>query len=321
MAIKTYPTVGNFGPNAKVDAWTGFAVDTRDSSVYSVANGGHMDYAGNEVNRIRLSDNAPAWTEPRASTPVSQIVMNSSHYADGRPTSRHSYYGTAVNEVRNRAMVFSGARWGDGFSLFNLDGFNLATNDWDGARTYPDAPNTDLGPFNGWATVDQKSTGNIYAFANYSVLRWSSTTNSWSRQVTNTPVYGQYAATAVDTKRNRILVVGGEHNDRGVYDLTANTMQSVSFSGPNAGSMSGNGNGMVYDLALDAFLLRKSDAGGTIYRINALTFSVDILPTTGSAQPPAALNGVWTRFLYVPQLKGLAYFPTYGGNMWFLRTS
>jgi hypothetical protein len=48
--------LGATGPVSKVIAWTGFSIDARDSSVYSTANGGHNDYAGNEVNRIRLSD-------------------------------------------------------------------------------------------------------------------------------------------------------------------------------------------------------------------------------------------------------------------------
>ena len=321
MAVKTYPTIGYSGPNAKVSAWTGFAVDTRDSSIYSAANGGHTDYAGNEVNRIRLTDNAPAWTEPRAATPVAQVVSNATHYADGRPTSRHSYYGTAINEVRNRAMVFSGARWGDGYSLFGLDGFNLATNDWDGARTYPDASSADLGPANGWATVDHKSTGDVYAIANFNILRWSSASNVWSRRLTNGPIYGQYAASAVDTKRNRILVVGGNANDHGVYDMAANTASNITFSGPNAGALAGDGNGMVYDPILDAFLLRKGSAGGTVYHINAQTFSVDTLSTSSGDQMPATSNGVWTRFLYVPNLKGIVYFPSFSGQAWFLRTS
>lgn len=321
IAVKTFPGLSVVGPESKITAWNGFAVDTRDSSIYSTANGGHMDYAGNEVNRIRLSDNAPTWSEPRASTPIAQIVMNTTHYADGRPTSRHSYYGSLVNEVRNRAMVLSGARWGDGYSLAGvMDGFNLATNDWDSARTYPDASAADFGFFNGWAIVDHKASGDVFVFANYGVLRWSNATNSWSRRLANTSIYGQYAASAVDTKRNRILVVGGNGSDRGVYDLAANTVQNVSLTGPSAGALIGDGNGMVYDPLLDAFLLRKEGAGSTVYRINAQTFSVDTLPTN-SAQLPATPNGVWTRFLYVPQLKGVVYFPAYNGSMWFLRTS
>ena len=278
-----------------------------------------MDYAGNEVNRLRLMDNAPRWTEPRAATPVTQVRTNAAHYADGRPTARHTYYGALVNEVRNRTMLVSGARFGDGYNLFSVDGFNLASNDWDSARTFPDAP-AELGPGNGPAVVDHKASGDIYAFSYYYVLRWSNASNTWTRLHSNTSVYGQYAATAVDTKRNRVFVLGGTGGDRAILDITTNSIVNVTLTGANAASVMGDGNGMVYDPNLDAFLVQKGGAGGTIYRINAQTFAVDTLATQSGASIPSAQNGVWRRFLYVPQLKGVAYIPTYSGNVWFIRT-
>jgi hypothetical protein len=321
IAVKTYPTLGVEGPEAKSTNWTGFAIDTRDSSVYSVANGGHWAYAGNEVNRIKLADNAPVWTEPRAATPASQVMAGVTHYADGRPTSRHSYYGTVVNEVRGRVMTFGGGSYGPGLLLTTVDGLNLAANDWDTARTYPDVP-PEYTAAAGAAVAVQKSTGDVFAFTRYNVYRWSSASNTWSRQLANTPFYGQYAASAVDTRRNRVLVLGGLINDRGVYDVASNTMQAVTLSGPDAGSVAGDGNGMVYDPLQDAFLVRKGAAGGTIYRINAQTFAVDTMPTGSTgAQIPGAVNNVWTRFLYVPALKGVVYFPAFNGNSWFLRTN
>jgi hypothetical protein len=323
-ALSTAPRAvavgGNTGPQSKVIAWTGFAIDTRDSSIYSVANGGHHDYAGNEVNRIRLLDGAPRWTEPRASTPSSQTTENATHYADGRPASRHTYYGALINESRNRAMVLGGSGWGNGGMLQSMDGFNLSNNDWDAARSYPNPPSEFTASF-GSAVTHNRATGDIYAFGSYAVSRWSSASNTWTRLLSSTGTYGQYAASAMDTKRNRILLVGGETNDRGLYDVASNTMSSVTFSGPNAADLTGQGNGMVYDPGLDAYLLRKAGAGNTIYRINAQTFSVDTLPNTNGASIPNAQNGVWNRFLYVPQLKGVIYFPSYDGNGWFVRTS
>jgi hypothetical protein len=320
MVVKTYPSLGNTGPSAKVIAWTGFAVDTRDSSIYSAANGGHSDYAGNEVNRLSLSDNAPTWTEPRASTSVSQIVPSNSHYADGRPASRHTYYGSMINEGRNRAMLVSGSVYGSGSSLNTVDGFNLAANDWDAAQTYSSIPSS-LSEVMGAAMALHKSTGDIYAFAWSNVLRWSSASNTWSTRLNTVSFNGQYAASAVDTKRNRVLLVGGGSNIAATYDVAANTMQAVSLSGSAAGSVMGEGNGMVYDPLLDAYLVRVRNSGGTVYRINAATFAVDALPTTAGAAIPASTNGVYTRFLYVPKLKGIVYFPSYDGNFWFLRTA
>jgi len=314
---------GNSGPESKVIAWTGLAIDSRDSSLYSPANGGHWDYEGNEVNRIRLSDDAPKWTEPRAATPTSQTIADATHYKDGRPTSRHTYYGVMLNEKRNRIMIMAGASWGDGKHLSTMDGFNLVSNDWDPARTYPDVPAAAALPL-GFTFVEQKATGDIYAFADWSVFHWSNTSNSWSTRLGSAAyisAYGAYAATAVDTRRNRILVMGGDQDDRHIYDIASNTMQKISFTGPNAGSLMGAGNGVVYDPHLDAFLLRQPNAGGTIYRVNAQSFYADTLATTAGSNIPATRNQVWRRFLYVPALKGIVYVPTYNGNVWFIRTS
>lgn len=116
-----------------------------------------------------------------------------------------------------------------------------------------------------------------------------STSNTWSSLIVISSVYGQYAATAFDALRNRLLIIG-------------------------------TGNALVYDPLLDVFLYRTPDAGGAVYRINPQTFSVDTLTTTGGTQLLASTNGVWTRFLYAPQLKGIVYVPTYSDGIWFLRT-
>src|SRR6185295_8404038 len=212
-------------------------IDTRDSSVYSAANGGHNDYAGNEVNSIRLSDNAPVWIEARPSTPVSQVVASASHYADGRPTSRHTYYGSVFNEVRGRAMTFAGSQYGNGFLTSAVDGFNPTSRDWDAANTYPNVP------FGCQAAgvVAQPSSGNVFTFCNWSIDRWNSASNTWTKVIANSSVYGQGAATAFDTRRNRILIVGGTNNERSLLDTTTNAVQGVSFTGPSAGIPNGTG--------------------------------------------------------------------------------
>jgi hypothetical protein len=311
---------GNTGPQSKVIAWCGFALDTRDSTVYSAANGGHWDYAGNEVNSIRLSDAAPAWRERRAATAVSMIRESTTHYADGAPTSRHSYYGILVNEARGRVMVLGGSRYGNGFGVSTVDGFNIQANAWDAARTFPDVP-SQAGNLLATAYVKQDASGDVYAFGNYGIYRWASSANAWSTVTTNSAIYGFEAAAALDSRRNRVLVLGGNGDDRGVFTLGTTGSQRVTLSGPAAGSVGGGGNGMVYDPWMDAYLLRKPGAGSTVYRINASTLAVDTLATTGGASIPNSINGVYRRFLFAPQLGGVVYAPSYEGNLWFLRTT
>lgn len=45
----------------RIDPWCGLAVDTTRNVVWSLASGGHDDYHGNEVYRLDLSADAPAW--------------------------------------------------------------------------------------------------------------------------------------------------------------------------------------------------------------------------------------------------------------------
>ena len=217
-------------------------------------------------------------------------------------------------------LVFGGGMWGNGNALSTMDGFNLSSNDWDAAGSYANAPPEYTSAF-GNAVAQHRATGDIYVFGGFSVARWSNASNTWSRLLSGVSTHGQAAASAMDTARNRILVVGGEKNDRGLYDLASNTMTNVSFTGPNAGDVGGTANGLVYDPGLDAYLLRKAGAGSTIYRINAQSFYVDTLPNANGGSIPASTNGVYRRFLYVPQLKGVVYFPSYSGNGWFIRTT
>lgn len=320
LAVKTYPTLGATGPAAKVIAWCGLSLDTRNSTLYSAAGGGHSDYAGNEVHAIGLAVNTPQWVERRAATAASQVLASRAYYADGRPTSRHSYYGVAFNEKRGRILLLAGSRWGDGYQTEALDGFNLATLDWDRAGTYPNAPAA-VTTYFGAAVVEHKSTGDLYAFANYNAYRWNNATNTWSAAVSGGTIYGIEAASALDSRRNRVLVVGGHGADRGLYTLGSATTASVTLTGTHASALNLPGNGMVYEPTLDAYLVRRPDAGGTVYRINAQTWAVSTFATTGGSSIPAAQNGVYRRWLYVPALGGVVYCPSYTSNLWFLRTA
>ena len=81
---------------------------------------------------------------------------------------------------------------------------------------------------------------------------------------------------------------------------------------------------MVYVPPIDAYLARGTAAGSTVFRIDAETLAVSVLATTGGAaiqRGPALTNeeGIYNRWLWVPQLRGVAYFPNSGSNAWFLQ--
>ena len=61
----------------------------------------------------------------------------------------------------------------------------------------------------------------------------------------------------------------------------------------------------------------KLPAGKAVVRIEPGTYEVTDLATTGPT-PPDAVNGIYTRWLYLPRLKGISYLPSGAANMWFL---
>src|SRR5687767_3484560 len=201
---------GSSGPSSKVLAWTSFVVDTRTSKVYSVANGGHNDYAGNEVDALTLEVENPFWTEVLASTPNAQIPNpgnGSSYYGDGRPVSRHSYYGVTLDTFNDRIMLFGGGHW------YQLGGFHAATssynigaNSYNGSGAHPDIPSV-LGGVPAYSVNPQ--TGDVYALRNFSLARWLRSANTWSTlSPTGAAAAGDEAMSAIDITRGRMLIIG-----------------------------------------------------------------------------------------------------------------
>jgi len=320
-SVAPSPTpLGWTGPSSKVDAWTSFVVDTRTSKVYSLANGGHADYAGNEVDVLELELAQPRWAELIAPTPNEQIsasVYCGSYYVDGRPTSRHSYYGVTLNEFDDRIMLFGGAQWCNAGGFHNkVDSYNIGSNSWNPANTHPDVP-VDL-IAHGMSV--NPSTGDVYMLNQHSLRRWNRSSNTWTEinpvgGITSAD--GYYAMSAFDTARGRVLFLSDQV--RRVYSLADNTFAPVTLSGPNAATVLVGAAALVYVPAVDRFLVRLAGAGGAIYEIHPTSFEVQPFRTSGGDAVPATLYGPYNKFLYVPRLHGAVYVPTHGGNAWFLR--
>jgi hypothetical protein len=310
------------GPSAKVYDWTSFVADHRTSKVYSVANGGHAGYGGNEVDALELERDDPRWIEVLPPTPNASVTSCSEYYADGRPTSRHTYYGILLNEFDDRIMLAGGSWYcGNGIPfLQTIDSYNIGANSYSPAGTHPRFSR----PFDIFAvayTLDP-FTGDIYAVQSGTTGRWNRSSNTFTADIgaTGSVNSGGYASSAFDTTRRRIYVHGGDNNSHHLYTLSTNAWTAATLSGPEAATIAGAQQAaLVYVPALDAYLLRRGGAGGTVYRINASTFEVTTLPTSGGSSIPSTQNGPFNKFLYLPNLRGAVYVPTYPGNAWFLR--
>jgi hypothetical protein len=85
-------------PRSICGAWTGGAVDPTRREYILAANGGHADYAGNEVYALSLGDATPSWKRICDPTPASQfgdtVGEGGGIYLDGRPRAMHSTFET-----------------------------------------------------------------------------------------------------------------------------------------------------------------------------------------------------------------------------------
>jgi len=322
-SVAPSPTpVGNTGPISKIEAWTSFVVDQRSGKVYSVANGGHGDYAGNEVDELTLDVETPAWAEILKSTVNGDIPAGQTdYYNDGRPASRHTYYGATWNELDDRFMFFSGSFWDNGGFLPQTDSYNIGANSYNAGDTHPDtSPSVAVA-----AVTYDSHTGNAYIMEDI-LRRFNRAANTFTTlsPLTNEPGNGWNVASAFDSKRRRFLFAGtalGPSLLKHVYDVDAGTFTQINYSGAEASNISDTENAMVYVSSLDAYLYKlNGSSGGTVYKIDASTWAVTSMTTSGGAGIAAATH-LFNKFLYVERLGGCVIVPDYNASVWFLKTN
>jgi hypothetical protein len=236
-----------------------------------------------------------------------------------------------------------------GGAFWDVEGWNVnasgGTNGWDPQYTYdPIYP----GSFDstGFTVCKDPDTETMYVFAESArpcrrmVPSSSGAGGTWSNLGGYPPAgfTGYLAATAFDTRRKRILVGKGGIGYPSIgstryftFDAASGAYTEQTLSGGTALTelnAAATSVGMVYVPVLDAYIVRLGTAGGIAYVIDAGTFAVTTLVTSnGTALPAAAdLNGstrqyenVFNRWLFVPTLGGIVYFPNYTANAWFLR--
>lgn len=325
------PTDTNYGAaSGRLDAWNGFAAIGK--AVYIAGMGGHADYSGNEAYKLDLDVSTPDWVMLREPSAWADRVSNTAYYADGRPNSAHLYYtlwGVGGNLIRcGNYSHWSGGQTTDQETVE----FNLTANDWTCATgysgpssTWADAPVTGIG----LAHCQDPADGTIYAAGATHLHKRHPTTGVWT-QLAAFPDFGSSTrarGSAVDTSRLRICFFGDDYQTPLgglLYDITAGTLERISFSSVDANVTaaliaSDGGHSAWYDATLDRFIV-KTSTGANTYLVHPTTWVVTAQSTTGGGSIVNAANGVFNKFVRLPELGGIFYQPSHSSNGWFLAT-
>jgi hypothetical protein len=305
------------GAKTHVCAYSGGAVQASGSVVW-IFGGGHQDYAGNEPYTIRLADDVPAWLRRR--DPTASVQDDVEHYADGRPSSRHSYFQPQFINALSKFFCFGGAStWGSGNSgSLAVDAFDPTGNDWDAAGTYDPIPAA-AGSACG-VCKDGDENVYIHNYGNGALYKWTRSTGEWST-LSNIDVGNLATSFCVDTSRNRILRHAKGGVSASVIALSNGAKTDISLTGDDAAQIV-NGN-LVYDPIVDCFWFWKWDET-TLWKIHPTTWAVTVQSVTGSVPNNTFVDGVhefYGRFNYCPELKGLVFVKDASANVHFLRTA
>lgn len=312
----------------RMNAWNGYAL--AGSTVWSVRQGGHSDYFGNEVNKFDLSLDAPAWTQVKASTPFSGglIVDGAGYYSDGTPAAVHGYQNQHHIAARGWiASVGSTAVPLNGGSNSECVVYDIASNSYLAANTMPDCATLAAAE---WACWKDPVTDNLYFCMGYAVYKWTQASNTWSSGAiaTFSDFYGIASVAAVDTTRRRAILIAGDPGARvpKVWDLSNDTYASFTPTGDLTVINRQGACGLTYCPTTDRFYAMTGDAtnGGELYEIHPTTWAITAKTTTGATGMPVGngavdVHGIAGRFFYVPSVGGIVYFPQHSANAWFLR--
>ena len=309
----------------KAYAYCGMGLRPDTSEIIVALAGGHNDSADNRVSSIRLDQDQPSWVVRMP--PSTEVMRDVAYYADGKPSARHTYYTTHyVAQVDRLMMIGAQFVYGTPPSFPTVDGFNLNTNMWDPAGTWPDL-------VGGYGKALNAATGDVWSASGLTISKWSAATR---RQVITHSFNNTYLAmqNAWDPVRNQLLSIGfGDGWGYGNYPML--NAYTIPPDGSGASPLTFNPSpgltqfladapvsaSFEYDPDHDRFLYfdgrgdgehGTTNDGGRIFVItpNATSvWDVSLLPLgPGTSNPPRSSDvGINNRLRYVPALKGFVY--------------
>ncbi len=303
--------------------WSGGAYDTVQDRLL-IWGGGHNDYFGNDVYTFDKA--AEAWQQimPPSNYTATAAMESAGVYPDGRPVARHTYNSLVFIPSQNwflaTGMYAGSPNASTGNSRFFRLDFDTAPLEWS------ESSEGGAGAIQLGYACHNSVTDKVYYHheSNGQLFEYDPQTDQHTFLATN--AIQSYTQPAMDTTRNRMLVLGANSGRRvWLYDFNTPTPTITDLrndpnftSGPGAVLADDNSFGFDYDPINDQYVAWRG--GADVYFIDADTFAVTQTTGGGASVPgPQLNNGTFGRFRYVPSLGAFILANGIDSNVFFYK--
>jgi hypothetical protein len=303
---------GVSGCSGVIAAWSGAAPDLDNNQLY-IWGGGHDDYHGNEVYALDLATvRMRRLNEP---SPASAVLACSDQYADGLPSSRHTYDALAFLPGQRALFAFGGSKARCGFLANDTWTFSAANLTWT-SRGQGGPPAASPGVI---ADFDAASN-RILLHDTAAFWSFDPATNAYQRLRDSVGV--DYHMTGrIDPKRQLFVMMGGGQV-RAISIASGSSYALVNWDNATTGCdvlRMAASPGLTYDPVQDRLV---GWAGGDdVYLFDADAKSCTKASFAGGPGPrgPATNQGTFGRFRYFPKLGVFVVVSDWQSNAFSLR--
>ncbi len=282
-------------------SWSGGIYDSKRERLV-IWGGGHMNYDGNELYGFDF--NTFSWSQLTPITPRDQRTRSVDVYADGLPSSRHTYNGLQYIPTIDRFFSSGGALYGSGGCsggtwLYDFDAVPAGS----GWQNIAD----DKG---GCAMISAYDpiTGYVWYSAGRELFTFDPLNLSapWTRRLSNM-VFDFYMSAAIDPTRRKLVLLGGTGYGgvpkTVVYDITDPAAVTGGVASTRGATEIENSDaaGFEFDPVSDRFV--AWNGGDQVYTLTPDTLNWSrMAPAATNLITPSAPAGMGTygRFRYIP---------------------
>lgn len=266
---------------------------------------------------------------------VGSVIVSGPHQymRDGRPNAQHSYRHPIFNDSADTMLLFGtfnvwevdSGQWHDvQMAYWSTGEYELKP---DKRPASPPTACYDANLSEERPLFKHPDTDDVFEMTSKAICKWTAATNTWSILNGNSGDLSRGTG-FIDPVHGLIFWTNGKTPR--TFNLKSNSFEAASVSGPEAANFAGaRGGGIAWEPNLKKIV--AYERSGKIFTISYSGFNngthnwlIDKLKMGNEDRHPPPRAGpasIWSRFQYVPELRGLVLIDDKDSNAYFVRTA